>query len=138
MDLNYLRALGIEVAIGEVRLIPAKERLVSEQRLNPVDNMFAVQDANHLLFLNGEHGSGCARGGRPHTDLLTCQASFAEKVSRSQHGTTASLPTSLTTGQLHSAYLNVHYMIRGIALCEDGRVSLKLHNLSGYTGCIQK
>ena len=36
--------------------------------------------------------------------------------------------------KLHAAFLNVHDILRGIALCEDGFFSSKLANYSPQTG----
>ena len=47
--------------------------------------MFGVKDANHLIFVNDE--DGCQRDSRRGPDAygLTCEASFAEKISRAQN-----------------------------------------------------
>ena len=64
--------------------------------------MFPVEDASHLVSLNSEHGSGCDRSGRTYTDRLTCQASFAEKVSRSQHCDYGFFANLVDHGELHT------------------------------------
>src|ERR1700691_2501463 len=45
--------------------------------------VFLVEHANHLVFLNDEHGGGCNRGSSRHVNGLTRKAPFTKEIARS-------------------------------------------------------
>src|ERR1700733_2252866 len=96
------------------------------------ERMLSVQDSLHLAFFNSEHGSVRDCGGRSLADLLSCQASFTEKIAGSEHGDNGFLSDLVDHGKLHRSLLDIHDMSGRVALREDGRFSLIFHSLSGH------
>ena len=95
--------------------------------------MFCVEDPDHFVFFDSEHGGRRDCRSRCKTNLLPCQTYFAEKVPRSKHGDNRFLSNQVDHRELYASVLDIHYMFRWIALREDGRFLLIFHNLSGYT-----
>ena len=91
-------------------------------------------DAKHLAFLDDEHSRGRNRGCRRHADGLAREATFPKKITRPQNRYNGFLPGLIHYSKLHTAFLNVHDVLRGVALCEDSFLSLKFANLSPQTG----
>ncbi len=81
--------------------------------------MFSVEHANHLVFFNDQYSRGRNRGGCPHTNSLTCQASLAKEVSGPQYCHDCLSADLIDNGDLYSAFLNVHHTRSRIALRED-------------------
>src|ERR1700676_4350111 len=96
--------------------------------------MFPVEDTSHLVSFDGKHGRRYNGRGRPQTDFLPRQTTFAEKASRSQHPHNTLSTFLVCHGEPHTTFLDVHHMVKGVPLCEDGLVFLKFHDLSGRTG----
>ncbi len=92
--------------------------------------MFGVEHARHLVFLDDEHGCGCDRGGRRHVVGLARKAPFPKKITCSQNRYNGFFAGLVDYRQLHAAFLNVHDILRGIALCEDGLLLSKVIDLS--------
>src|SRR6266849_6079791 len=97
-----------------------------------------VQHANHLVFLNDQHGGSRNRGRRRHANGLARQAPFAKKIARSKDRHNGFLAGLIYYATLHTAFLNVHDSLRGIALPEDGFFSSKFRYLPPPTCGVEK
>jgi hypothetical protein len=100
--------------------------------------VFFVERANHLVFLNDEHGGRCNRGRSRYANGLARKAPFPKKIARSKDRHNSFFAGLIDHSKLHTAFLNVHYVLRGIALGEHGFITSKLANLSPQTGRIEK
>jgi hypothetical protein len=87
--------------------------------------VFLVEHPNRLVFLNNEHGGECNGGRSSHANGLARKAPFPEKITRSETRYNGFFAGLIDHGKLHTAFLNVHDILRGIALREDGFLSLK-------------
>src|SRR4029077_5484393 len=96
--------------------------------------VFSVEHANHFVFLNDEHGGGCNSSRSRHANGLASKAAFAKKITRSQNRHNGLFAGFIDHGKLHAAFLNVHDILCGIALREDGFFSSKLSNPSPDAG----
>jgi hypothetical protein len=96
--------------------------------------VFPVEHANHFVFLDDEDGGGCNSGRSRHANGLAGQAAFPKKITRSQNRYDRLFAGFVDYGKLHAAFLNVHDILCGIALREDGFFSAKLSNLSPQAG----
>lgn len=97
-----------------------------------------VEHANHFIFFDNQCGSGCDRSGSGHAAGLTAQASFAKKITRAEnrdHGFPAGL---IDYGELYATFLNVHDVLGGIALGEDGFFFAELADFSAEAGGIEE
>ena len=100
--------------------------------------MFLVEHANHLAFLNYEYGGRRNRGRSRHANGLARKASFPEKITRSKNRYDGFFAGLIDHSKPHTAFLNVHDILRGIALHEYGFFSSKLVDPSSETGRIEK
>ncbi len=100
--------------------------------------MFLVEDANHLVFLNDEHGGRRNGGGRGHANGLARKAPFAKKIARSKNRHNGFFAGLIDHGKFHTAFLNVHDILRGIALRKDGFFSSKFVYGSPQAGGLEK
>jgi hypothetical protein len=69
---------------------------------------------------------------------LASQARFPEKITRLENGYNGFFAGLIDHGKLHTAFLNVHYILRGIALREDRLLSSELSDISPQTGRVKK
>jgi hypothetical protein len=88
--------------------------------------VFLVQYANHLVFFNDEHVGRRNRGRSRYANGLARHASFPKKVARSQNRHNDFFAGLIDDRKPHTAFLNIHNILRGIALREDRLFSLKL------------
>jgi hypothetical protein len=100
--------------------------------------VFSVEHPNHLVFLNYEHGRGCNRCRRRYAFGLTRQASFSKKITGTKNRHNSFSADLIYHRQLHTAFLNVHDTLRGIALREDGFFFSKLLNFSPETRRVEE
>src|SRR5260370_20039860 len=100
--------------------------------------VFPVEHADHLEFVNEEHGGWCNRGRSRYGNGLTCKATFPKKIARSQNGHNGFFAGLIDHRKLHTAFLNVHDILRGIALREHGFFRSKLGYLSSQTCRVEK
>ena len=128
---------GIEELIDEVLLDSHVSRKhVSDEAVGEL--VFLVEHANHLVFLNDEHG-GRRNGGRSgHANGLARKAPFPEKIARPKNRHNGFFAGLIDHGEFYTAFLNIHDMLRGIALGEDGFLSSKFVYGSPQTGGVEK
>jgi len=100
--------------------------------------VFPVEHANHFVFLNDEDGGGCNSGRSRHANGLPSEAAFPKKITRSQNRHNGLFAGFIHHGKLHAAFLNVHDILCGIALREDGFFSSKLANRSPQATRVEK
>jgi len=100
--------------------------------------VFAVEDANHLPFLNDEHGGGCNRGRSRHASRLARKTAFPKEIARSQNRYNGFFAGLMDHGKLHAAFPNVHDILCGVALREDSLFLSKVDNLPPKTGRIEE
>jgi len=96
--------------------------------------VFPVEHANHFVFLNDEDGGGCNGGRSRHANGLAGKAAFPKKITRSKNCHNGFFAGFIDHGKFHAAFVNVHDILCGIALREDGFFSAKLSNLSPQAG----
>jgi len=124
---------GVEELVDQVLL----DSYVSRQHISDEavgELVFRAERANHLGFLNDEHGGGRNRGCSRHANGLARKAPFPKKIARSKDRNNGFFPGLIDNSELHTAFLNVNDTPRGITLREDVFVSSKLANLSPQTG----
>src|SRR5579862_3579278 len=92
--------------------------------------VFPVKYSNHLAFSNDEHSCGQNRYRSRHTNGLACQASFSEKIPRTQNRYNGFSADCVDDSKLYATVLNVHYIFSSIALCEDDLFFSELAHLS--------
>jgi hypothetical protein len=97
-----------------------------------------VEYPNHLTFRYDHHSRGENCGRRRHTNVLAREASFSEKIPRSQNRYNGFSAERIDDSKLYAAILNVHYVFGAIALREDGLFFPELANLSSQTGRVEK
>ena len=100
--------------------------------------MFSMEHANHLAFLDDEHGRWRNRGCRSHANGLAGKTPFPQKITRAKDRHNSFFAGLIDHRKLHAAFLNVQDILRGIALREDGFFPLKLYNLFPHTGRVEK
>ncbi len=100
--------------------------------------MFRVEHAHHLAFFNDQYGRGCNRRGRPHTNILACQAPLTKEVAGTQYPYDSLFADLVNNRQLYAAILNVHHTRGRIALSVDLLRSSILHNSSRQPRRIEK
>ena len=128
---------GVEKLIDQILFDSDVSRQhVSDEAVGEL--VFPVEHANHLVFLNDEHGGRCNRGRSRHANGLARKAPFPKKIARSQNRHDGFFAGLIDHSKLHTAFLNVHDILRGIALREDGFFSSKLGYLSPQTGRVEK
>jgi len=124
---------GVEELVNQVLL----DSYVSRQHISDEavgELVFRAERANHLGFLNEEHGGRRNCGRSRHANGLARRASFPEKIARSKDRHNGFFPGLIDNSKLYTAFLNVNDTLRGITLREDVFVSSKLANLSPQTG----
>src|SRR5208337_777379 len=120
---------GVEELVDQILL----DADVSRQHMRDEavgELVFAMEHANHLVFLDNEYGGGRNRGCRSHANGLAGKTPFPQKIARSKdrhNGFSAGL---IDHRKLHAAFLNVQHILGGIALRKDGFFSSKLGYLS--------
>src|SRR5579862_127060 len=92
--------------------------------------LFPAKYSNHLAFSNDEHSCGQNRYRSRHTNGLACQASFSEKIPRTQNRYNGFSADCVDDSKLYATVLNVHYIFSSIALCEDDLFFSELAHLS--------
>jgi len=90
------------------------------------------------FFANDEHGSRRNDGRSGHANGLAREAPFPKKIARSKNRHNGFFPGLIDHRKFHTAFLNVHGILCGIALPEDGSFSSKLTNHSSQVGGIEK
>jgi hypothetical protein len=100
--------------------------------------VFPVQHANHLVFLNDEHVGRRNRGRSCHANGLACKAPFPKKITPSKDRDYGFFAGLIDHGKLHTAFLNVHNILCGVALRKNGFFSSKLLYISPQTGRVEK
>ncbi len=78
--------------------------------------MFSVEHTHHLVLFNDQYSSGHKRRGRPHTDTLTCQATFTKEVAGPQYPHDSLFADRIDNREFYAAALNVHHTGCGITL----------------------
>jgi hypothetical protein len=99
-----------------------------------------------LAFLNGVSQSGQVGISSPafshtcgrHAIGPARQAPFPKEITRSQNRHYGFFAGLMDHRKPHTAFLNVHDILRGIALREDGFFSSKFIYLSPQTGRVEK
>ena len=120
---------GVEELVYQVLLDSDVSRQhISDEAVGEL--VFLVERANHFVFLNDEHGGGCNRGRSRYANGLARKAPFPKKITRSKERHNGFFAALIDDSELHTTFLNVHDILRGIALREDGFFSSKLSNLS--------
>jgi hypothetical protein len=123
----------IEQLIDQIFLdldVPRKN--VSQKALG--ERMLRLEHANHLVFRNDQHGGRGNRGRRRHANGLSRKAPFPKEITRSKNPYNGLFAGLIDHDKLDAAFLNVHDILRGIALREDGFFSFKLGYRSPDTG----
>ena len=128
---------GVEELVDQVRFDSGVSRKhISNEAVGEI--AFPMEYANHLVFLDHEHGGGRNRGCRSHANGLAGKTPFPKKIARSQNCYNGFLSGLIDYSKLHTAFLNVQNILRGIALPEDDVFSSKLYNLFSHTGRVEK
>src|SRR6266481_3704221 len=106
---------GIEELVDQVLLDSYVSRNhISDEAVREL--VFLAERADHLVFLNDEHGGRCNRGRSRHANGLARKASFPKKIARSKDRHNSFFAGLIDDSKLHTAFLNVHYVLRGVAL----------------------
>ncbi len=96
--------------------------------------VFLVERANHLDFLNDEHGGRCNRDRSRHANGLARKAPFSQEITRSKDRHNSFFSGLIDNGELYTPFLKVHHTRGRITLRVDLPRSSIFHNSSGYTG----
>ena len=91
-----------------------------------------------LIGIADEHAGRRNRGRSRYANGLARKAPFAKKIARSKNCYNSFFACLIDHGKLHTAFPDVHDILRGIALREDGLFSSKLANHSPQTGRIEE
>src|ERR1700741_5423750 len=86
--------------------------------------MLLVKHPGHFILVNDEHSARCNRRGIPHAHRLTCQASLAKEVLRSQNVDDRLLASFIDDGEFHAAFLYIHDAFGRGTLNKDNLVFL--------------
>src|SRR5882762_11914853 len=106
---------GVEELVDQVLLDSYVSRKhISDEAVGEL--VFLAERADHLVFLNDEHGGRCNRGRSRHANGLARKAPFPQKIARSKHRQNSFFAGLMDDSKLHTAFLNVHYVLRGVAL----------------------
>src|SRR6267378_862850 len=81
--------------------------------------VFLVERANHLDFLNDEHGGSYNRGRSRHANGLARKATLPKKIARSKDRHNGFFAGLINNGELYTAVLNVHHTRSRITLRVD-------------------
>jgi hypothetical protein len=128
---------GVEELVYQVLFDPG----VSSQRVRDEaigKLVLLVEHPNHFVFLNDENGGERNRGRSGHANGLASKASFSKKITGSENRYDGFFASLINYCKLDAAFLNVHDVLRGIALREDGFFFLKLGYLPAQTGGVEK
>ncbi len=110
---------GVEELIDQVLFdADVSTQHISDEAVGEL--VFLVERANHLGFLNDKHGGRCNRGRRRHANGLACEAPFPQKIAASENRYNGFFAGLIDYSKPHTAFLNVHDILGGIALREDG------------------
>ena len=128
---------GVEELVNQVLFDPnVSSKHVCDEAVGEL--VFLVERANHLVFLNDEHGGGCDCGRSRHAPGLARKAPFSKKITRANDRHNGFFAGLIHHCELHTAFLNVHDIPRGSALREDGLFSSKLADYSPQTGRVEE
>src|SRR5712664_3267013 len=128
---------GVEELVYQVLLDSRVSRKhVSDKAVGEL--VLPVEHANHLVFLYDEHGGGRNRGCSRDATGLARKAPFPKKIARFKDRHNGYFAGLVDHSKLHTAFLNVHDILRGIALREDGFFCAKFFNLPPQTGRVEK
>ena len=97
-----------------------------------------MEDANHLLPINHQHGGLCGAGGGPHSNGLTCETAFAKEIAGPEIGQDRFFATLIDYGELYASLLDVHDVRSGIPLPENGCFLGIFNNFSLDAGRIEE
>ena len=100
--------------------------------------MSLVERANHLVFLKDERSGRCNHARSRHANGLARKAPFPKKITRSQNRHNGFFAGLIDHSKLHTTFLNVHDILRGFALREDGNFSSKLVDIAPQTGRLEQ
>jgi hypothetical protein len=128
---------GVEQLIDQV-LLDANVPLQHEIDESVRQGVLLVKHPEHFSLLNDQHGAGCNRSGRAHAKGLACQTAFAKEVAGSQNGDDSLFAGFTNHGELHAAFLQVHYTLGGITLRVDDLRSLKSFYFSQHPRRFEK
>ncbi len=128
---------GVEELVHQVLLDSSVScQHISDEAVGEL--VFLVQHANHLVFLDEEHGGRCNRGRRRHANGPARKAPFPQKIALSKDRHNGFFARLVNNGELYTAFLNVNHTRSTITLRVDLLRSSIFHNSSGYTGRIEK
>ena len=128
---------GVEKLVDQILLNPnVSPEHIGDETVG--EFMFRVEHANHLAFLNAQHGGRCDGGRSCHADGLASEASFAKKIAWAKDCYNSLFASLINDGEFHSTFLDVQNMICGIALMGDGFLCRKLANRSPDAGGVEK
>ena len=128
---------GVEELVHQVLLDSSVScQHISDEAVGEL--VFLVQHANHLVFLDEEHGGRGNRGRRRHANGPAGNAPFPQKIALSKDRHNGFFARLVNNGELCTAFLNVNHTRGTIALGVDLLRSSIFHNSSGYTGRIEK
>jgi len=123
---------GVEELVYQVRLDSnASCKHVRQEAVR--ERMLSVEHANHLFSLDREHRGGRNRGRGRYALELARKAPFTQKIAWSKDTHNSFLAVYIDHRKLHTAFLNVHDVLRGIALRVDSLGSSVLDNFSRNT-----
>ena len=128
---------GVEELIDEIFF----DSDVSRQHMSDEavgELVFPVEDSNHLVFLNDEHGGGRNYSGARHANRLPRKAAFAKEIAGPKDRYDGFFAGFINHSKFHAAVLNVHDRLRGIALREDGFFFLKCVYFSAQPGRVEE
>src|ERR1700687_1686176 len=100
--------------------------------------VFLVEHANHLVFLDDQHGGRCNRGRRGHANGPARNAPFPQKIAMSKDRHNGFFARLVSNGELYTASLNVNHTRSTITLRVDLLRSSIFRNSSGHAGRIEK
>ena len=100
--------------------------------------VLGVEDADHLVLIDHKDCRKCGTGGGAHSNGLTCDATFAKKVSGAETGDDSFFARGIDDGKLDAALLDVHDVFGGVALGKDGCFFGKLDNFSCQAGRVEE
>src|SRR5579863_1592126 len=106
---------GVEELVDQVLLDAYVSRKhVSDEAIG--EQVLLVERANHLVFLNDEHGGWCDGGRSRNANGLAGKAPFPEKIARPKDRNNGFFAGLVDHSKPHTAFLNVHHLLRRITL----------------------
>ena len=128
---------GVEELVDQILLNPNVSRKhIGNESVG--EFMLRVEHANHLAFINAEHGGGSDGGCSRHADGLASEASFPKKIARSEDTDNGLFASFIDHSELYAAFLNVQDIICGITLTGDAFSCGELANHSPHAGGVEK